>query len=89
MRNIMVWHCYEYGHGGAYVMVAESQEALEAKVRESIAMDWDTESWGPMPKDFRDLIDAIDERMGVSGTSYGDWGYTVIDSTLCQPAGED
>jgi hypothetical protein len=65
-----------------YVMLAETNELLEAKVREAIADGWYPEDDGPMPEDFGDLMEKYQE---VSGDTcyFGDWGYTVIDSTLC------
>jgi alpha-L-fucosidase len=71
-----------YGPRDTYVMLAETNELLEAKVREAIADGWYPEDDGPMPEDFGDLIEKYRE---VSGDTcyFGDWGYTVIDSTLC------
>jgi hypothetical protein len=38
--NIAIWHCYWYGPSDTYVMLAETNELLEAKVREAIADGW-------------------------------------------------
>jgi hypothetical protein len=57
-------------------------ELLEAKVREAIADGWYPEDDGPMPEDFGDLIEKYQEASGDT-CYFGDWGYTVIDSTLC------
>jgi hypothetical protein len=80
--NIAIWHCYHYGQFDTYVMLAETEELLEAKVREAIADGWYPDDDGPMPEDFGDLMEKYQE---VSGDFcyFGDWGYTVIDSTLC------
>ena len=80
--NIAIWHCYWYGPRDTYVMLAETNELLEAKVREAIADGWYPDDDGPMPEDFGDLMEKYQE---VSGDTcyFGDWGYTVIDSTLC------
>ena len=88
MRNIAVWHCYWYGPYDTYVMLAETQELLEAKVRGAIAEGWYPDDDGPMPEDWDDLMEKYEELNG--GTCYfGDWGYTVIDSTLCTPVEDE
>ena len=86
--NIAVWHCFHYGRHDTYVIVAESHEALEDKVRGAIAEDWYPDDDGPLPEDWDELMEKYRE---VSGdTSYfGDWGYTVLDSTLCTPVGDE
>jgi hypothetical protein len=80
--NIAIWHCYWYGPHDTYVMLAETNELLEAKVREAIADGWYPDDDGPMPDDFGDLMEKYQE---VSGDTcyFGDWGYTVIDGSLC------
>jgi hypothetical protein len=92
MKDIMIWHCYHYARHDTFVLVAETPEALEAKVRQAAIDDWDDDfaddDDGPMPDDFDALMEKYEELYG--GTCYfGDWGYTIIDSTLCQPAGEE
>jgi hypothetical protein len=88
MRHIAIWHCYWYGPQDTYVMLAETQELLEAKVREAIAEGWYTDEDGPLPEDFSDLMEKYEEAN--DSTSYfGDWGYTVLDSTLCVPVGDE
>jgi hypothetical protein len=87
MRHIAIWHCYWYGPYDTYVMLAETQELLEAKVQEAIANDWDFDD-GPLPEDFGDLIEKY--RAVSNDTCYfGDWGYTVLDSTLCVPVEDE
>lgn len=85
--NIAIWHCYWYGPHDTYVMLAETQELLEAKVREAIASDWPDLDDGPMPEDFGDLIEAYRKFSGDT-CYFGDWGYTFIDPALCNK-GED
>jgi hypothetical protein len=51
--NIAIWHCYWYGPRDTYVMLAETNELLEAKVREAIADGWYPEDDGPMPERLR------------------------------------
>ena len=86
--NIAIWHCYHYGQFDTYVMLAETHEALQAKVREAVADGWYPDDDGPMPDDFGELMEKYQE---VSGDTcyFGGWGYTIIDSTLCQPVGEE
>ena len=80
--NIKVWHCYWYSEYDTIIMLAETQELLEAKVREAIADGWYPDDDGPMPEDWDDLMEKYEELYG--GTCYfGDWGYEVLDSTLC------
>ena len=88
MKDIAIWHCYHYVMFDTYVMLAETEELLEAKVREAIADGWYPDDDGPMPEDFGDLIEKYRE---VSGDTcyFGDWGYTVIDTTLCNVVRED
>jgi hypothetical protein len=78
--KIKVWHCYWYGPYDTYVILAETHELLEAKVREAIADGWYPDDDGPMPEDFGDLIEKYRE---VSGDTcyFGDWGFTVVDGT--------
>jgi hypothetical protein len=84
MRNIAIWHCYDYGPHETYVIVAETEELLEAKVREVISATWDEKDQGPMPENFSELMEKYEEVSG--GTCYfGDWSYTALDSTLCEP----
>ena len=88
MEPIAVWHCYHYGQFDTYVMLAETHELLEAKVREAIAAGWYFDEDGPLPEDFSELMEKYEEASGQ--TSYfGDWGYTVIDSTLCTPVEDE
>ena len=84
MRTIAVWHCYWYGPYDTYVLLAESNDALEAKVREAIAAGWYPDEDGPLPEDFGDLIEKY-RALSKDTCYFGDWGYTVIDSTLCEP----
>ena len=86
--NIAIWHCYHYGQFDTYVMLAETEELLETKVREEIAMGWYYDDDGPMPDDFGELMEKYEELYG-GACYFGDWGYTIIDSTLCQPVGEE
>jgi len=37
-----------------------------------------------MPEDFDALLEAYEEYWG-NTCYFGDWGYTVLDSTLCEP----
>jgi hypothetical protein len=88
MKDIAVWHCYWYGPHDTYVLLAESNEALEAKVRVAIAAGWYPDEDGPLPEDFGDLIEKY--RAVSKDTCYfGDWGFTVIDSTLCAPVEDE
>jgi hypothetical protein len=88
MRNIAIWHCYWYGPYDTYVMLAETEELLEAKVRGAIAEGWYPDEQGPMPEDFSDLLEKYEKVSG--GTCYfGDWSYTALDSTLCEPVGDE
>ena len=80
--NIAIWHCYWYGPSDTYVMLAETNELLEAKVREAIADGWYPEDDGPMPEDFGDLMEKYEELYG-GACYFGDWGYTVVDGSLC------
>jgi hypothetical protein len=52
--NIAIWHCYWYGPYETIVLLAETQELLEAKVRQAIAEGWYPEDQGPIPDDWRD-----------------------------------
>jgi hypothetical protein len=81
--NIKVWHCYWYGPHETIVMLAETEDALRAKVREAIAEGWDADEDGPLPEDFSELVDRYQE---VSGDTcyFGDYTYTVLDSALCE-----
>ena len=85
--NIAIWHCYHYGQFDTYVMLAETHEALQAKVREAIADGWYPDDDGPMPDDFDALMEKYQE---ISGDTcyFGDWGFTVIDAALCAPVQE-
>lgn len=88
MKDIMIWHCYHYARHDTFVLVAETQEALEAKVRRAVIDDWGNEDMGSMPDDFEKLLERYTE-VTADTCYFGDWGYTIIDSTLCQPVGED
>jgi hypothetical protein len=94
MKDIMIWHCYHYARHDTFVLVAETQEALEAKVRQAAIDDWDDDfaddDDGPMPDVLLRRVRWRNTRSYTEGTCYfGDWGYTIIDSTLCQPVGEE
>ena len=80
--NIAVWHCYHYGQFDTYVILAETEELLEAKVREAIAADWYPDDDGPMPEDFGDLMETYRE-VNDDTCYFGDWGCTFIDPALC------
>jgi len=80
--NIAIWHCYHYGQFDTYVMLAETHELLEAKVREAIADGWYPDDDGPMPESFDDLMEKYEEIYG-GACYFGDWGFTVIDGSLC------
>jgi len=86
--NIVVWHCYWYGPSETYVMLAETEDALRTKVRGEIAAGWYVEDQGPMPEDFDELVEVYEET-NPDNCYFGDWGWTVIDSTLCQPVGDE
>ena len=88
MRHIAIWHCCWYGPYDPYVMLAETEELLEAKVRGAIAEGWDDENDGPMPEDFSELLKKY---ATISNDTYyfDDWGYTALDSTLCEPVGDE
>jgi hypothetical protein len=73
MRHIAIWHCYWHAPDETYVMVAETKEALLSKVRDTIVKGWSTEGEGEGP---------LPE-------DFGDLCYTVIDSTLCEPVGDE
>ena len=88
MRHIAIWHCYWYGPHETIVMLAESEEFLETRVRQAIAEGWYPEEQGPMPEDFGELLEKYQELSGDT-CYFGDWSYTVIDSTLCEPVGVD
>jgi hypothetical protein len=84
--NIAIWHCYHYARHDTFVLAAETQEALEAKVRQAVIDDWDDDydddDDGPMPEDFDELMEKYEEIYG-GACYFGDWGYTVIDGSLC------
>lgn len=88
MKDIIIWHCYHYGQFDTYVMLAESEELLQAKVRGAIADGWYPEDDGPMPEDFEELLEKYQE-VSDDTCYFGDWGFTVIDSTLCTPVEVD
>ncbi len=88
MRHIAIWHCYWYGPHETIVMLAESEAVLETHVRQAIADGWYPEEQGPMPEDFGELLEKYQELSGDT-CYFGDWTYTVIDSTLCEPVGVD
>ena len=88
MRHIAIWHCYWYGPHETYVMVAETEDALRTKVREAIGAGWYPEDQGPMPEDWDALIEAY-ETTDPDNCYFGDWGYTIIDSTLCVPVEDE
>mgnify|MGYP000093484913 CR=1 FL=1 len=79
--NIKVWHCYWYGKYDTIIMLAETEDALRAKVREAIADGWYPDQ-GPMPEDFDELMERYSEENG-DNCYFGGWGYEVLDSTLC------
>ena len=88
MRKIVIWHCYFYGPDDTWVILAESEDALRSKVRDQIAAEWDLEGQGPMPEGWDALVEAFDDWQ--CGHAYfGDWGWSVVDSTLCEPAEAD
>lgn len=80
--KIKVWHCYWYGPYDTYVILAETHEALRAKVREAIAAGWYPDDQGPMPDDWDEMMEAYRDSVG-DDCYFGDWGYTVIDAVLC------
>jgi hypothetical protein len=80
--NIKVWHCYWYGPHETVVILAETHEALEAKVRQAIAQGWYPDDQGPMPDDFGDLMERYQEES--ENCYFGDDTYTVLDSALCE-----
>jgi hypothetical protein len=84
--NIAVWHCYDYGPAHTYVLLAETEDALRAKVREAISYRWDKKAQGPMPEDFDELLEMYTE--WDSDLYFGDWGYTVINTVYCEPVEE-
>jgi hypothetical protein len=68
-------------------MLAETEDALRAKVRQAIAEGWYPDEDGPLPEDFSELVDRYQERS--DDTCYfGDYTYTVLDSALCEPLPE-
>ena len=83
MTRIAIWHCYWYGPHETIVMLAETEDALRAEVRDAIAEGWYPDDQGPMPEDFSELMDRYQE---VSGDTcyFGDYTYTVLDSALCE-----
>jgi hypothetical protein len=88
MRHIAIWHCYWYGPHETIVLVAETQELLEAKVRGAIAEGWYFDEQGPLPEDFSELMDRYQE-LSDDTCYFGDYTYTVLDSTLCVPVGDE
>ena len=80
--NIKVWHCYWYGKYDTIIMLAETEEALRAKVRKAIAECWYPDDDGPMPDDWDEMMEAYRDSVG-DNCYFGDWGYEVLDSTLC------
>ena len=80
--KIKVWHCYWYGPYDTIILLAETHEALQAKVREEIAAGWYPDDQGPMPEDWDELMEQYRELYG-SEYYFGDWNYTVIDAVLC------
>jgi len=85
--NIKVWHCYWYGKYDTIILLAETEDALRAKVREAIADGWYTDQ-GPMPEGWDALMEKYEELYG-GDCYFGDWGYTVLDSTLCAPVEDE
>ena len=83
--KITIWHCHWYGPHENYVLLAETEQRLEAKVTALIADGWYPDDDGPMPDDFDELMEMYQE---VSGDTcyFGDRGFTVIDTTLCAVA---
>lgn len=78
--QIAVWHSYFYGRRDTMVILAESYEALQAKVRDVIKCEWDFEDQGPMPEDFGDLIEAFHE---YGDQYFGEWDWSYINPALC------
>lgn len=85
--NIKVWHCYWYGKYDTTIILAETEDALRAEVRQAIAESWYPDQ-GPMPEGWDALVEKYEEFDG--GKCYFDgWGYTVLDSTLCTPVKDE
>lgn len=80
--QIKVWHCYFYGRRDTTIILAESDDALRAKVRDIIKLEWDFEDQGPMPEDFDDLIEAFHENS--DDQYFGEWDWAYINPALCE-----
>ena len=85
--NIKVWHCYWYSKYDTIILLAETEDALRTKVREAIADGWYPDDDGPMPEDWDELMEKYEELYG-DNCYFGDWGYEVLDSTLCERVAE-
>ena len=82
MGQIKVWHCYFHGHRDTMILLAESHDALKAKVRGIIVSEWDLEDHGPMPEDFDDLIEAFHENN--DSQYFGEWDWAYVNPDLCE-----
>ena len=89
MKDIIVWHCYHYTLHDTYVVLAESEAALKAKIWDEIKAGWYPEDDGPLPEDFDTALELYAERADYHGCYFGDIGWSVVDSTLCEPAEAD
>ena len=81
--NISVWHCYWYGPHETYVLVAETADALRAKIRKEIAAGWYPDEQGPLPEDFDELLDRYQDDNG-DICYFSDFDYTVLDTAFCE-----
>lgn len=82
--NIRVWHCYHYGPFGTYVMLAESEEALKAKIWAEIRAGWYSEDDGPLPENFEEAMELYENTIDPYGCYFGDIGWAVIDASACE-----
>lgn len=89
MKDIIVWHCYQYTPHDTYIVLAESEAALRAKIWDEIKAGWNPEDDGPLPEDFDEALERYEDRQCPHGSYFGDWGWSVVDSTLCEPAEAD
>ena len=83
---IKVWHCYFYGRRDTTIILAESEDAMRAKVRDIIALEWDFDGLGPMPESFADLFDTFQEYDDQQ--YFGDWDWGYINPFLCETGEE-
>lgn len=81
---IKVWHCYHYGPSETYIILAESENALKAKIMKEISAGWYPEDDGPLPDDFDAMMELYDSIGDYHGSYFGDFGWSIIDAAICE-----